>query len=144
VLCSPAPGTVATTGPDGGVCPAVPFAGLDVSDDAQLRRWACTPEPLAPTARTVVIEALPPAIPHRFAVVAEDLAGNRSAVTYSGDCVSPRAVNDFWEEYRRQGGQAAPGACAVAAPGVGAPAAGAALLLGLLGVAVGLRRRRKK
>jgi hypothetical protein len=123
------------------VCPAAPFPGLDVNDDAQLRRWACTPEPLEPAARTVLIEALPPAVPHRFAVVAEDLAGNRSAVAYSGDCVSPRAVNDFWEEYRRQGGQAAPGACAVAAPGVGAPAAGA-LLLGLLGVVVGWRRRR--
>jgi hypothetical protein len=74
----------------------------------------------------VTIDGLPAGIPHRFGVVAEDLAGNRSAVTYTNDCVTPRAVDDFWEEYRRDGGQARPGACAVDAPGRG-PSAGAAL-----------------
>jgi len=143
VLCSPPPGTIPMAGPDGGTCPAVPFGGLDINDDAQLQRWSCTRAPLEPEARSLVLAGLPPATPHRFAVVAEDLAGNRSGVTYAGECVSPRAVTDFWEEYRRQGGQARPGACAVGAPGAGAGAAGASLL-GLLGAAWALRRRRAR
>jgi hypothetical protein len=141
VLCSPPAGSVPTPGLDGGACPTVPFAGLDVNDDATLRRWACLRDPLEGTARGVVVDGLTPAVAHRFGVVAEDLAGNRSAVTYSGDCVSPRAVNDFWEEYRRQGGQAQPGACAVATPG--ARASGASLVM-LLGAAWALRRRRAR
>lgn len=143
VLCSPPPGTPPAPVLDGGTCPSVPFPGLDVNDDAQLQRWLCTRTSIEPTARTVQIENLPPAVPHRFGVVAEDLAGNRSAVTYAGDCVSPRAINDFWEEYRRQGGQAEPGACAVGGAGLGRSAGGGALLLGLLGAAWGLRRRRR-
>jgi len=142
VLCSPPPGAPPPPAIDGGACPAVPFAGLDVSDDAQLQRWSCTRTSIEPTARTVMVEGLPAATPHRFAVVAEDLAGNRSAVTYAGDCVSPRAINDFWEEYRRQGGQADPGACSVGAAGMGRGAGGGGLLLGLLGLGWALRRRR--
>lgn len=144
VLCSPPPGAPPAPAIDGGTCPAVPFAGLDVNDDAQLQRWSCTRTSIEPTARTVMIAGLPAAIPHRFAVVAEDLAGNRSAVTYAGDCVSPRAINDFWEEYRRQGGQAEPGACSVGGVGMGRSAGGGGLLLGLLGLGWALRRRRSR
>jgi len=58
--------------------------------------------------------------------------------------VSPRAINDFWEEYRRQGGQAEPGACAVGGAGMGRGAGGGGLLLGLLGLGWALRRRRSR
>jgi MYXO-CTERM domain-containing protein len=143
VLCSPAPGTAPTTVIDGGTCPAVPFPGLDVNDDAQLRRWQCAPTTVESTARTVTIQNLPPTVPHRFGVVAEDLAGNRSAVTYANECVRPRAITDFWEEYHRQGGQAEPGACAVGAPGAGRSTV-AGLWLALAGVVVAARRRRRR
>ncbi len=142
VLCDPAPGTNPMTPIDGGVCPSNPFASLDVTDDAQLQRLRCTRADLTSAARNVTLDGLPPGVPHRFGVVAEDLAGNRSAVTLSGDCATPRAVNDFWEEYRRQGGQAAPGACAVGLVGTRSTGAGG-LALGLLGLGWALRRRRR-
>lgn len=142
VLCDPAPGTNPPTPLDGGTCPANPFASLDVTDDAQLQRLRCTRAELTAAARNVSLDGLPPGVPHRFGVVAEDLAGNRSAVTLSGGCATPRAVNDFWEEYRRQGGQAAPGACAVGLVGSRSTAAGA-VALGLLGLGWALRRRRR-
>ena len=141
VLCSPPLGAAPTPSLDGGTCPTVPFPNLDVNDDAQLQRWVCTRNLVDPSARSVLLEGRPPAIPKRFGVVAEDLAGNRSAVTYANACVSPRAITDFWEEYRLQGGRAVPGACAVGVPGLGEGARGG-LLLGLLGLVQALRRRR--
>lgn len=142
VLCDPAPGTNPPTPADGGTCPANPFASLDVSDTAQLQRLRCTRAELTNAARNVTLEGLPPGVPHRFGVVAEDLAGNRSAVTLSAGCATPRAVNDFWEEYRRQGGQTAPGACAVDLAGRRA-AGGWTAAVALLGAAWAARRRRR-
>ncbi len=143
VLCSPPPGAVPTPVLDGGTCPTLPFPNLDVSDDAQLQRWVCTRNVVEPSARSAVLEGLFPGIPKRFGVVAEDLAGNRSAVTYASDCVRPRAITDFWEEYRQQGGQAVPGACTAGVPGIGGGACGG-LLLGLLGLVRTFRRRTER
>ena len=147
MLCSPVPGAPVSppldAGADGGTCPANPFASLDVTDDAQIRAALCTTETVASTARTLQLGGLAPGVPYSFAVVAEDLAGNRSTVAFASDCVRPRAVTDFWEQYRSQGGQAAPGACAVATPGRGSLGAGGFALAGLVAVGALVRRRRR-
>jgi len=93
-----------------GECPSGGFVGLDVDDDAALTRFAAQcgrgTELIAPTVTSVTLTGLPEGRAYRFAVVAEDLAGNRSTPTRASRCATARRVTDFWERYRSAGGMA--------------------------------------
>lgn len=111
LLCDPADGVDAGTGE----CPSGGFAGLDVNDDRSLEAFAARcargTEAIAGAASMVTLTSLPEGRPYRFAVVAEDLAGNRSAPTLATRCATAQRVTDFWEQYRAAGGSA-PVSCA--------------------------------
>jgi hypothetical protein len=127
VLCDPADGVDAGVGQ----CPTGGFVGLDVDDDASLARFAANcgrgSEPIAASATSVTLGALPEGRPYRFAVVAEDLAGNRSLASRAVSCGSAQRVTDFWERYRSAGGSAEAG-CAMSPRRVSAGGWGLAVL----------------
>ncbi len=127
-------------GTGGGCSAASTLAGLDVNDSAVFARYRCS-NIIGATATRGVAEGLVNGRSYRMAVVAQDLAGNRSAISVAGNCVTPVPVTDFWESYRAAGGQARPGACGVGVGRVG----GAGAWIGLaLGVALWARRRRTR
>lgn len=123
VMCDPPPGTAATdagvdagidAGSDAGVnCGTTAFATLDPNNVTLFNRYKCSDIVTAVT-RSTQVAGLANGNYYRFAVVAEDLAGNRSAVssTTLSTCVAPGPVSDFWEYYREHGGQANPAYCA--------------------------------
>lgn len=112
LLCDPA------TGVDAGVgeCPSGGFAGLDVDDDRSLEdfsaRCARGTAAIGATTSSVTLTGLTEGQPYRFAVVAEDLAGNRSVAVRATRCASAQRNTDFWERYRADGGGAKPGCSA--------------------------------
>lgn len=156
LLCDPPPNSSAPA--DGGVvdaavlpgddeedgsdatCAASTLATVDVNDSAVFARYRCS-DLIGATATRAVAQGLVNGRSYRIAVVAQDLAGNRSTVSAAGNCVTPVPITDFWESYRAAGGQARPGACAVRVGRVG----GAGAWMGLaLGVALWARRRRTR
>lgn len=141
VLCDPPLSVTAPTTSDGGSCGTGAFASLDVNDEASIARYECAPE-VAPETRTLTLTGLRAGVSYSFAVLAEDLAGNRSALTVGGGCVEGRAVTDFWERYHQQGGAGQPGLCD-ARPWSRSGGGGALAALALaLGAAVTRRRFR--
>ncbi len=123
----------------GGTCGASALTTLNPNDSAAFARYRCS-DLVGATATRAVAQGLTNGRPYHLAVVAQDLAGNRSVVAVAPTCVTPVPVTDFWESYRAAGGQALPGACAVAAGRVGASGAWIGLTIG---IAVWVRRRRK-
>lgn len=143
VLCDPvASGALDASCSSGG------FNGLDVNDDAMLLRYTAqcgeSDGGVANTATSASLVRLSLGRTYRFAVVAEDLAGNRSAVARATRCSSAQAYTDFWETYRATGGEG-PAGCSVArthAPrGSFAAVAGLVAALGCAVRRVGRRNR---
>ena len=141
VLCDPPPSVGASGMADGGACSSA-LATLDVTDTAALQRYQCQTATVDPTARSLTIGALASGVPRRFAVVAEDLAGNRSTVALASDCVTPLAVTDFWEQYHLAHGAAEPASCAVRSGST--PSRGAGAFIAAAVVAFVVRRRRSR
>lgn len=110
VLCDPPLSAVTATTSDGGACGTGAFTTLDVNDNAAIAQYECAPAQ-APESRTLTLSGLHAGVNYNFAVIAEDLAGNRSAVASSSSCVEGRAITDFWERYHQQGGAGEPGFC---------------------------------
>lgn len=107
------------TDDDGGVlsCGTPGFENLDPNDDAQFQRYRCSDLIGAASTRGAAT-GLTNGVPYRVAVVAQDLAGNRSALGLPTACVRPQPLTDFWEHYRASGGVAEPLGCR-ANPGAG-------------------------
>ncbi len=103
----------ATSEPTSCSAAALP-SSFDSNDDSQLARFACSPLLSVGTARYTV-RGLANGTSYRFAVVAQDNAGNRSVPSSLTPCVTPESVTDFWEHYTNVGGgnAAAPGACSI-------------------------------
>lgn len=127
----------------GGTCGSESLPStFDPNDDGQLALYACSPYLSVGTSRYTV-RGLTNGSAYRFAVVAQDNAGNRSIASSFTSCVSPEQVTDFWEHYRNSpGNPAAPGACAV---GPANAPTGWMLSLGLaLAAALAHRLQRRK
>ena len=153
LLCDPAPGTDGDAGtatdtavlPDDDeddvtACGATPLSALDPNDTATFERYRCS-DLLGASARRGVASNLVNGRQYHLAVVAQDLAGNRSTVAVASNCVTPAPVTDFWELYRANGGQAVPGACSVRVGHVGGSYAWPTIALA---VALWMRRRRPR
>jgi hypothetical protein len=157
LLCDPPPGSAATDGgvsdatavldgddegdgTTGGTCAASTLSTIDPNDSAVFARYRCS-DLIGATATRGVAQGLTNGRSYRMAVVAQDLAGNRSTLSVAANCVTPVPITDFWESYRAAGGQARPGACGVGVGRVG----GAGAWIGVaLGVALWARRRRTR
>ncbi len=142
VLCDPVPAGDAGADLDAGAaCATGGFDGLAINDDASLLRFAnqcgVTDGGEVSASPAASLTRLAPGRSYRFAVVAEDLAGNRSTLTRASTCSSSETYNDFWEQYRAAGG-GAPAGCA-ATPG--STSRGACVVFAAMG-ALALRRRR--
>jgi hypothetical protein len=91
---------------------------------------------------TYTITGLKNGTTYNAVVSAVDAYGNIGPPSVE-QCDYPAPVNDFWTDYRNDGGRAGGGFCALEA--VGAPAgsslAGVALVLGVGGI---VRRRRRR
>lgn len=124
----------------GGACGMATLAALDPNDSAAFARHRCS-DLIGATATRGIAQGLSNGRSYRMAVVAQDLAGNRSTISVAGGCVTPVPVTDFWESYRAAGGQARPGACGVRVGRVGRVGAWIGLALG---VALWARRRRTR
>ena len=155
LLCDPPPGTdsdaavadAATTLPDddtdtsdGTTCGTSALSTIDPNDSTAFNRFRCS-DLIGASARRGVASNLTNGHVYHMAVVAQDLAGNRSTVAVSTNCVTPVPVTDFWELYRSEGGQAQPGACAVR---VGKAGGAGAWICAAVGVALWMRRRRTR
>lgn len=127
----------------GGTCDSTGLELLDPNNEEQFERYRCS-NIFGATATTGVATGLSNGRPYRIAVVAQDLAGNRSTVALASACVTPQPVTDFWESYRGAGGAGTPGFCAArpGATGRGAPGV-AALMVGAVAVMAAWRRRRR-
>jgi len=89
---------------------------------------------------SATIDGLENDVQYYFAAVAVDEVGNPSVLSEVG-CSTPKPVDDFFELYRRAGGEAGGGVCA-AAPG--RPAGSGWLAVALVGAAaLGIGRRRR-
>ncbi len=157
LLCDPPPGSAATDGGlsdasavldgdeeegdgVGGTCGSSALSTIDPNDSEAFARYRCS-DLIGATANRGVAQGLTNGRGYRMAVVAQDLAGNRSTISVAGNCVTPVPITDFWEAYRAAGGQARPGACGVGVGRVG----GAGAWIGVaLGVALWARRRRTR
>ena len=128
-------------GLDASSCASGGFSGLDVDDDASLLRFASqcgeADGGVASTATTATLARLALGRPYRFAIVAEDLAGNRSAPAFSTTCSSAQAYTDFWEAYRNGGGNAPVGCSAAPRSTSYGPIA----VFAALGLVIARRRR---
>ncbi len=144
VLCDPPRGQEsgdAGPRPDGSVaCGTGVFADLDPNNDAQLAALRCN-DPDAGVGSPTAITGLRNGVSYRFAVVAEDRAGNRSTAALTQTCTTPSSSTDYWEHYRQQGGEGLPGFCSVRPGPVGA----GGMCLAALGLvsAWAVRRRRR-
>jgi hypothetical protein len=94
------------------------------------------------SAGTYTIVGLTNGVIYNVAVAAVDGSGNIGPIS-SVVCDDPAPVNDFWTNYRKDGGLAGGGFCALEAVGlpVGPAVAFGAAATGLIGV---LRRRRRR
>jgi hypothetical protein len=137
VLCDP-PTTQDPVAMDAGTCGTGALSALDLTRDDLLARHRCADETGA-TVRATNLARVRLGASYQVAVVAEDLAGNRSRVALAARCGSANPVTDFWETYRGAGGVAEPGMCA--ARPTGARAAGG-WALGLAVALAAWRRRR--
>jgi hypothetical protein len=146
VLCDPVPGGDAGADLDGGsACATGGFTDLDGTDatrnDALLLRYAnqcgVTDGGEVSATPAVSLSRLAAGRPYRFAIVAEDLAGNRSGLTRASTCSSSQTYNDFWEQYRGAGGGSPTGCAAIP----GASSRGVLVVFAAMG-ALALRRRR--
>lgn len=120
-------------------CGTVSFTNVDPNNDEQFQRYRCSDLISAASSRGVAT-GLSNGVPYRVAVVAQDLAGNRSALGLPSTCVRPQPLTDFWEHYRASGGVAEPLGCAASpwrARGSWGLAMGALMLLAA-------RRRRSR
>lgn len=124
----------------GGSCGTTALTSLNANDSAAFARYRCS-DLVGATATRAVAQGLTNGRPYHLAVVAQDLAGNRSVVSVSPRCVTPVPVTDFWESYRAAGGGALPGMCSVVAGRVGLSGAWVALGFGLV---FWVRRRRPR
>jgi len=130
-------------GTGGGTCDSTGLELLDPNNEEQFERYRCS-NIFGATANSGVATGLNNGRGYRVAVVAQDLAGNRSTVALAGTCVTPQPVTDFWESYRAAGGQAQPGFCAARpwAAGRGMPGLAAVMVGAVAAVAMWRRRRR--
>ncbi len=137
VLCDP----VTSGDLDASSCTSGGFSMLDVNDDASLLRFASqcgeADGGVATTATSATLTRLALGRQYRFAVVAEDLAGNRSEPAFSTRCSSAQAYTDFWEAYRNGGGNSAVGCAATPR----STSYGSLAALAALGLVVARRRR---
>lgn len=154
VACSPLPGAQGLT-PSGD--PAFDAAGQETcageaptagfAEGATLdRSWRCdqgdgeTFFAEGTAAESATIEGLENDVQYHFAVVAVDELGNPSLLS-EVSCSTPKPVDDFFELYRRSGGEAGGGVCA-SAPGRPAGAGWLGVcLVGIAGLALARRRR---
>jgi hypothetical protein len=119
------------------------FGSLDVTNDSVLAEYSArcgVPADTVLTDNRVSLTGLRAGQLYRYGVVAEDLAGNRSAVAVAASCIGPGAYTDFWESYRRSGGTAAPGCHTT--PGNYRDHTLYFLWLGITAMAVLIRKRR--
>ncbi|MEZ4408800.1 MAG: hypothetical protein R3A52_20355 [Polyangiales bacterium] len=121
-------------------CGESALSTLDPNDDTAFQRYRCS-SLIAPNATEGRAEGLSNGRLYRVAVVAQDLAGNRSTLALSSRCVRPQPVTDFWELYRAQGGQGQPGFCS-ARPWARGGAAWAWIMVGAVAALAAWRRRR--
>lgn len=126
VLCDPPNTAAGDGGTDGGIAPtdagdgAVTcgtsgFTTLDPNNAASFAQYRCRGTDIfTAVTRSAQVGGLSNGTYTRFAVVAEDLAGNRSSVSALtlSPCVAPGPITDFWEYYRERGGRAQPAYCA--------------------------------
>jgi hypothetical protein len=138
VLCDP-PTSQDPVAMDAGTCGTGALSALDLTRDDLLARHRCADDTGA-TVRAANLARVRLGASYQVAVVAEDLAGNRSRVSLAARCGSANPVTDFWETYRGAGGVAEPGMCA--ARPAGARAAGG-WALGLVVALAAWRRRRR-
>ena len=159
LLCDPPPGSTASDGgvadvadvavldgddegdgTSGATCATSTLSTIDPNDSVAFARYRCS-SLIGATATRAIADGLTNGQSYRVAVVAQDLAGNRSTISVAANCVRPVPVTDFWESYRAAGGLARPGACGVQVGRAG----GAGAWIGLaLGVALWARRRRTR
>jgi hypothetical protein len=133
-------GTDAGTGmdasADGGVC--LPPPVFNPNDDTQFNARVVSQ---LVTTNSVNVQGLQNGVAYRFAVVTEDLNGNRSVSAFS-DCATPQPVTDLWEQIHNRGGTIQPGFCS-ARPGPVGGIGFAGSALGVVGAIAALRRRRR-
>ncbi len=120
---------------------ALASATFDPNDSAAFARYRCS-DLMGPTATRGIAQGLTNGQSYQVAVVAQDLAGNRSTVALASRCVTPVPVTDFWESYRASGGVATPGACTVRRGRAGSGGGAAAVVLAA--AALWIRRRRSR
>lgn len=116
-------------------------AMFDPNDDEQFERYRCSNSILSSTSTSGTAQGLVNGRAYHVAVVAQDLAGNRSTVAVASTCVRPAPVTDFWEWYRTQGGAAQPGLCDARPGRGGATGAYGWIMLAVTGAAWRRRRR---
>jgi hypothetical protein len=124
--------TAATTADGGAVTGITAAGGLEGLDPA----FVCSGA-LGKSSTSARIDGLENGVTYYVVVVAIDKAGNASPVPAMVPG-SPQEVLDFWEDYKREGGQAR--GCAVERPARAGWAGAAAALLGLT-LALWTRRR---
>ncbi|HEX3772685.1 MAG TPA: hypothetical protein VHV30_17520 [Polyangiaceae bacterium] len=95
----------------------------------------------AQTASNVNIKGLVNGVQYNIAIAAVDALGNVGPLS-TLECGTPKPVNDFWDLYKGDGGQAGGGFCALEAPG--SPASSAVALGGLATIITALWRRRRR
>lgn len=130
------------TDDDAGVaaCGTTGFESLDPNDDAQFQRYRCS-DLIGVSSTRGIASGLSNGVAYRVAVVAQDLAGNRSALGLPTTCVRPQPLTDFWEHYRASGGVAEPLGCG-ARPG--SRRGGLGLAMGAMMLMAWRRRRSKR
>ncbi len=150
-------GTDVGTATDGSTLDATPLTGpacgtpgflaIDPNNDAQFNQYLCPNQMtlIGSSSTNATAVGLTNFVAYRFAVVAQDTAGNRSMMAVSANCVTPVPVTSFWDHYRAEGGQALPGYCSARPWNRGGTSPVPWGGLGLLGGLVSLRRagRRK-
>jgi hypothetical protein len=89
-------------------------ADFEPNDDSHLAQYACSGL-LGVGSNRFTVSGLVNGESYRFAVIAQDNAGNRSLASSLTPCVTPEEVTDFWERYERSAGTnaARPGVCSV-------------------------------
>ena len=87
----------------------------------------------------VTITGLQNGVFYTLAVAGTDAFGNNGPLSTPG-CKTPQLIDDFWNVYRRDGGGAGGGFCAL--EGVGIPAGTTVFTVGMLAAMVALVRRR--
>lgn len=116
------------------------------NNEAQFQQYRCSTL-IDRTSASYLVTSLTNGTGYRFAVIAQDNAGNRSVLSPVSACVQPQLVTDFWELYEMRAGSGAarPGFCAAPpARGARGGGAGAGALLAVVGLALGLRARSRR